>query len=91
MNRSIIAIIVMLGTPVLLLPAAAHYGLFSSGMVVAYLVLIAGWAIGVVAIWSARWSRQVTISLTIAYTVAAAIPVLSLGAVLAVCSTNNCT
>lgn len=89
MSRSVIAIIVVLTAPVLLLLAAAHTGLFSSGAMVAYLVLIAAWAIGVVAIWSARWSRRVTIGLTLAYTVAA-IPILPFGGLLAVCTTGDC-
>lgn len=80
---------VMLAAPVLLLLAAAHTGLFSNGAVVAYLVLIAAWAIGVVAIWSARWSRRVTISVTVAFTVAA-IPFLPFASLLAVCSTGDC-
>lgn len=84
-SRSVIAIIVVLTAPVLLLLAAARTGLFSSGAMVAYLVLIAAWAIGVVAIWS----RRVTIGLTVAYTVAA-IPILPFGALLAVCTIGDC-
>jgi hypothetical protein len=89
MSRSVIAIIVMLAAPILLLLTAAHTGFFSRGAVVAYFVLIAAWAIGVVVIWSARWSRQVTIGLTVVYTVAA-IPVLPFASLLAVCSTGDC-
>lgn len=89
MSRSVVAMTVMLAAPVLLLLAAAHTGLFSNGTVVAYLVLIAAWAIGVVAIWSARWSRRVTIGVTVAFTVAA-IPFLPFASLLAVCSTGDC-
>lgn len=89
MRRLIVALVGMLTAPILLLLAAAHTGLFSIGAVVAYLVLIAAWAIGVIAIWLGGWSHKVTISLTIAYTVAA-IPVLPFVGLLAVCSAGDC-
>jgi hypothetical protein len=89
MGRPVIAIIVMLAAPILVLLTAAHTGLFSGGAVGAYFVLISAWAIVAFAIWSARWSRRVTVGLTIAYTVAA-IPVLPFAGLLAVCSTGDC-
>lgn len=88
MGRTILTCAIMLLAPPLLLYALAQAGAFHSA-VNGYALLAAAWATGIAALPTSGWPRDAQLMVGLAYTLAA-IPVLPLLALLAVCTTGDC-
>ena len=93
MGRTVRTLAIMLMAPPLMLYALAQAGALSHnsglGEATGYALLASPWAVGMAALLTSGWRREVKLGVGLAYSLAA-IPLLPVLALLAVCTTGDC-